>query len=153
MSPRIGIGTVTFMRPGRLILPAALLAWAIVPGCGDGKPYQDTSMTEATVSGVVTAKGTPVTQGGSIGFNASNSGRHVPTRSAPIGPGGRYTLKTYTGDNLVTYEGEIAKKNRGLALRRDYANVQSGENTIDFDIAGGGKSPDIDFSKMPKKRR
>jgi hypothetical protein len=143
------------MRRSTPILPAALLLWAIVPGCGDGKPYHDTSLTEATVSGVVTARGTPVTEGGTISFNPSNSGRHVQTRSAPIGPGGRYTIKTYTGDNQVTYEGEIAKTHRGLALRRDYANVQAGENSIDFDILGDGKNPGIDFSKMPnrKKRR
>jgi hypothetical protein len=147
------MGPLKLMRPGRLILPAALLAGAIVPGCGDGKPYQDTSLTEATVSGVVTAKGAPVTEGGTINFNPSNSGRHVPTRGAPIGPDGRYTIKTYTGDNAVTYEGEIAKKHRGLALKRDYASVQSGENTIDFDIVDGPKNANMDFSKMQKKRR
>jgi hypothetical protein len=141
------------MRPGRLILPAALLAWAIVPGCGDGKPYQDTSTTEVNVSGVVTAQGTPVTEGGTISFNASNAGRKVPTRSAPIGPDGHYTIKTYTGDNVVTYEGEIAKKHRGLALRRDLIGVQAGENTIDLDIMGGGTNSNLDFSKMPKQKR
>lgn len=147
------MGPVKLMRPSTLILPAALLAWAIAPGCGDGKPYQDTSMAEATVSGVVTAQGAPVTEGGTISFNASNSGRHVPTRSATIGSDGRYTIKTYTGDNVVTYEGAIAKKHRGLALRRDFTTVQSGENKIDFDVVGGGQNQGIDFQKMPKQRR
>jgi hypothetical protein len=141
------------MRWSKPFLPAALLVWAIVPGCGDGKPYQDTSLTEATVTGVVTAKGEPVTEGGTINFNPSNSGRHVPTKSAPIGPDGRYKITTYTGDNLVTYEGEIANKHRGLALRRDYANVQAGQNTLDFDIMGGGKDPSVDFSKMTKQKK
>src|SRR3954449_11900073 len=83
----------------------ALLSLAAMPGCGDGKPSVDTSLTEATVSGVVSAKGTPAT-GGQIRFNPSNSGRIVPTRSAEIGPDGRYTIKTFTGGNRVTFDGE-----------------------------------------------
>jgi len=135
------------------LLSAALLACAISPGCGDGKPYHDTSMNEATVTGVVKAQGEPVTTGGTILFNASNSGRIVPTRAATIGPDGRYTIKTYTGVNVVTYEGEIAKKYPGLGLRRDAAEVQSGENSFDFDILNSGKSPTFDLSKMPKTRK
>ncbi len=69
-------------------------------------------------------------------FNPSNSGRIVPSRTAEIGSDGRYTIKTYTGDNRVTYGGELAKKYPGLGLRQDYATVASGENSIDFDVAG-----------------
>jgi hypothetical protein len=141
------------MRWRKEFLAAALLAGAFALGCGDGKPYQDTSLNEATVSGVVTAKGKPVTAGGSIQFNASNSGRIVPTKTAPIGPDGRYTIKTYTGVNVVTYEGEIAGKYPGLGLRRDSAEVKSGANTVDFDIQGEGKFSSIDTSKMPRPRQ
>lgn len=142
------------MRRRASFLSAALLAWVIAPGCGDGKPYQDTSMNEATVSGVVKARGEPVTATGTIMFNASNSGRIVPTRTAPIGPDGRYTIKTYTGVNVVTYEGEIATKYKGLGLRRDGVEVQSGENSIDFDIMENSKkSATFDPSKMPKTRK
>jgi hypothetical protein len=141
------------MRCRAALLSAALLACAISSGCGDGKPYQDTSMNEATVSGVVKAHGEPVTTGGNIQFNGSNSGRIVSTRSAPIGPDGRYTIKVYTGVNVVTYEGEIVKKYPGLGLRRDGAEVQSGENSFDFDIMENSKSPTFDKSKMPKTRK
>jgi hypothetical protein len=151
----------SIVRMGRLsplplrlgYLAASLLAWAIIPGCGDGKPYQDTSLNEATVTGVVKAKGEPVTEGGTILFNASNSARHVPTKSATIGPDGRYTIKTYTGLNLVTYGGAIAKNHPGVGLRRDAAEVESGENTFDFDILGEGKNPNFDSSRMPKSRK
>jgi hypothetical protein len=129
------------------------LSWAAIPGCGDGKPSIDTSLTEATVTGVVTAKGVPVTKG-TISFNPSNSGRIVPTRTAEIGPDGSYTLKTYTGDNLVTYGGDVATKHMGVGLRRDYASVQSGENKFDFDVLGeGGKNPNIDLTKKGGQRR
>ncbi len=134
-------------------LAAALLACALLPGCGDGKPYQDTSLNEATVTGVVRAKGQPVTVGGTILFNPSNSGRQVPTRSAEIGPDGRYTIKTYTGDNLVTYGGEVARKHPGVGMRRDYADVKAGENTIDFDILEAGKNPAFDLMKKARPRR
>src|SRR5262249_19964640 len=93
----------------RLMIPLIL---ATITGCGDGKPYMDPSLTEATVRGTVTAKGEPVTAG-RILFNPSNAGRLVPTKTAEIGPDGHYTIKTYTGDNLVTYEGEVAKKYPG----------------------------------------
>ena len=109
-------------------------------------------MREATVTGVVTAKGVPVSVGGTIVFNPSNSGRIVPSRTAEIGSDGRYTIKTYTGDNQVSYGGELAKKYPGLGLRKDFATVASGENTIDFDLVEGGKKATIDTSRMPKKR-
>ena len=132
-------------RRNAFLLAMTLLGSATLAGCGDGKPYTDTSLTEATVSGVVTAKGEPVTKG-IISFNPANSGRQVGARTAEIGPGGHYTLKTYTGDNLVTYGGEVAEKHRGVGLRRDFATVQGGENTFDFDVLGeGGKKPPVEL--------
>ena len=71
-------------------------SWLPPAGCGDGKPWVDTSLKEATVSGVVSVKGKPA-DGGTILFNPSNSGRIVPSRTAKIGPDGSYTIKTYTG--------------------------------------------------------
>jgi hypothetical protein len=131
----------------------AFLGLATVPGCSDGKPSVDTSLTEATVTGVVTAKGEPVT-GGTILFNPSNSGRIVATRTAEIGPDGSYTIKTYTGDNQVTYGGEVAKKYMGVGLRKDYASVQRGENKIDYDVLGAGRTAgDIDFTKKGQGAR
>jgi hypothetical protein len=138
----------------RAFLAVALLAWAIVPGCGDGKPYQDTSMREATVTGVVTAKGVPVTEGGEILFNGSNSGRIVSEKSAAIGTDGRYTIKAVTGDNRVRFAGkELVQKYPGLGLHQDYASVQAGENTIDFDLLEGGKKATLDTSRMPKQKK
>jgi hypothetical protein len=93
--------------------------------------------------------------GGTIYFNPSNAGRTVATSSAEIGPDGRYTIKTYTGDNAVTYGGELGKKYMGVGLRRDYASVQRGENKLDFDVLGeGSKTLKIDYTKksQPKRR-
>jgi hypothetical protein len=144
---------IVLRRLNAFCLAMTFLSLATVPGCGDGKPSVDTSLTEATVTGVVTVKGVPAT-GGTILFNPSNSGRIVPTRTAEIGPDGRYTIKTYTGDNRVTYGGEIAKKNMGVGLRKDYASVQPGENKFDFDVLGaGGSNPSIDFTKKGPARK
>jgi hypothetical protein len=142
------------LRP-RSAFALILTFWSLsaLPGCGDGKPSVDTSLTEATVTGVVTVNGIPATAG-TIFFNPSNSGRLVPTKSADIGPDGRYTIKTYTGDNRVTYGGEVAAKNTGVGLRKDYANVQSGENKFDFDVLGGGsKIGEIDFAKKAQRKK
>ncbi len=153
MSSLDRIDRLIVKRHNTFLLAIAFLSGAMVLGCGDGKPYTDTSLTEATVSGVVTAKGEPVTAG-TINFNAANSGRIVPTRTAEIGPDGRYTVKTFTGDNLVTYGGELAKKHMGVGLRRDSAAVQSGENTFDFDVLGpGAKTLPVDYSKEKTKRK
>jgi hypothetical protein len=142
------------LRGRNTFLPTMMfLITAGLAGCGDGKPSTDTSLTEATVTGVVKAKGEPVTKG-IISFNPANSGRLVSAKTAEIGPDGHYTLKTYTGDNIVTYGGEVAEKHRGVGLRKDFATVQRGENTFDFDVLGeGGKSSPIDFSKPAKRQK
>jgi hypothetical protein len=132
------------------LVPLAM-SLAIVFGCSDGKPSVDTSLNEATVTGVVSLKGEPV-KGGTIYFNPSNHARHVPTRTAPIGDDGKYTIKTYTGDNQVTFGGDLAKNNMGIGLLREYAAVQSGENEIHFDLSSGGKRADFDVSKKAKPR-
>jgi hypothetical protein len=129
-----------------------LLASSLIAGCGDGKPSIDTSRTEGTVTGTVTVKGQPAT-GGAIQFNPSNSGRIVPTRSAPIGPDGSYTITTYTGGNQVRFDGEVAAKNRGVGLMREYVDVRPGENKVDFDLMGAGaKVGPYDLSKLEKKK-
>jgi hypothetical protein len=131
-----------------------LLCLAILIGCGDGKPSVDTSLTEATVSGVVSVKGKPAT-GGKINFNPANSGRIVGINSADIGPDGSYTVKTLTGDNQVTFSGEVGIKNPGVGLIREFAVVRSGENKVDYDLMGAGQRVGtMDFSKLaPTKKR
>jgi hypothetical protein len=147
------VSMIVVRRRGSFLLVTIILSLATVPGCGDGKPSVDTSRNEATVTGVVSVNGVPAT-GGSIHFNPSNSGRIVPTRSADIGPDGKYTIKTYTGDNQVTYGGEVATKNRGVGLRRDFATVQRGENRYDFDVLGAGsKDPTIDYTKSTQRKK
>jgi hypothetical protein len=139
----------------RPLLVVLALFSAVVSGCTDGKPSVDTSLNEATVTGVVILKGAPV-KGGTILFNPSNHARQVPIRTAPIGDDGKYTIKTYTGDNQVTFGGDLAKNNMGIGLVREYASVQRGENEINFDLSSGGKRVDFDLSKKanprPKKR-
>lgn len=133
----------------------SFLCLLILSGCGDGKPSVDASLTEASVTGLVSVKGKPVT-GGTIRFNPSNSGRIVPHRSAEIGPDGSYSIKTYTGMNRVSFEGAVATQNKGVGLLKNFADVKSGENKIDFDLMGEGtKVGNIDIGKLSpvKKKR
>jgi hypothetical protein len=120
-----------------LLWATALTSPVLVLGCDDGKPYVETSLKEAKVSGTVRVKGKPA-EGGMILFNASNSGRIVATRSAPIGPDGTYTITTYVGGNQVSFDGDVAAKNRGVGLIKEYVDVQPGENKADFDLMGDG---------------
>jgi hypothetical protein len=142
---------IVLRRRVLVVLALTLPGVALVAGCGDGKPSMDTSPTEATVSGVVSVKGVPAT-GGAILFNPSNAGRIVPTRSAPIGPDGTYTIKTLTGTNQVSFEGEVAKKNAGVGLVKDFAEVTSGENKKDFDLMGEGGGKQLQFPADGKRQ-
>jgi hypothetical protein len=119
-----------------------LFVWCATAGCGDGKPWVDKSMNEATVSGVVSVKGKPA-DGGTILFNGNSSGRSVPIRTAEIGPDGSYTIKAFTGVNQVSFDGKIASKNRGVGLVKEACDVASGENEANFDLMGegSGKKP------------
>jgi hypothetical protein len=132
--------------------------WVLIPllwlaGC-DGKPSVDTSQTEATVTGTVRVRGTPA-EGGTILFNPSNSGRLVPTRSAAIGKDGAYTITTLTGGNQVTFGGEVATKNQGVGLAREYVEVKGGENHADFDLLSpnSGKKMPLPIDQLQKKGR
>src|SRR4029077_7509151 len=111
-------------RLRRAIVIFLFLACATA-GCGDGKPWVDKSMTEATVSGIVSVKGKPA-DGGTILFNGNSSGRSVPIRSAEIGPDGSYTIKAFTGVNQVSFDGKIATKNMGVGLVKEACDVSSG---------------------------
>jgi len=142
------------LRPATNSLLAIVIATTLLTqGCGDGKPSTDTSLNEATVTGTVSVRGVPATAG-TILFNPSNSGRIVPTRTAEIQPDGHYTVKTYTGDNQVTFGGEVAKNNMGVGLLREYASVKAGSNEIDFDLMGAGsKQSAIDLAKKGGQRK
>jgi hypothetical protein len=120
-------------------LPITMLLFALSPGCDDGKPSVDTSKREAKVSGIVRVKGKPL-EGGTILFNPSNSERIVEHKTAPIGKDGTYTITTYTGGNVVTFDADSAGKGTGIGLLHEYVDVKPGVDTKkDFDLLGGGE--------------
>jgi hypothetical protein len=125
---------------------------AAVPGCDDGTPPVDSSKTEATVIGVVKVKGVPAA-GGEVVFNPSNRFRLVPARTATIGADGTYRVTTYTGGNEVSFSGEVASKNRGVGLLKQYVDVKSGENRADFDLMGDGAQPSFPIPGKTKGGR
>jgi hypothetical protein len=112
---------------------ASLLAAA---GCGDDHPYVDSSRTEAHVTGVVKLKGKPAAGGGKISFNPSNVERKVASVVAQIGEDGSYSLTTFKGGNVVKFEGPFLKSNPEVALSTRYAELNAGDNVVDFDILG-----------------
>jgi hypothetical protein len=127
----------------RAIVISLFMACATA-GCGDGKPWVDKSLNEATVSGIVSVKGKPA-DGGTILFNGNSSGRSVPIRTAEIGPDGFYTIKAFTGVNQVSFDGKIASMNMGVGLVKEACDVSSGENKADFDLLGEGSGKKLPF--------
>jgi hypothetical protein len=119
----------------------AVAAWAcpwICTGCGNSQqgPLLSASMEEATVTGIVRVRGTPVTNG-RVGFRAANINRpNAPYRETEIGKDGRYTIKALIGDNTVDVTcKELAQpKNRQFIDNNQTIRVSSGENQIDIDI-------------------
>ena len=103
-------------------------------GCGDGAPSVSGSLSEGTVTGLVTLQGKPVSTG-QVKFNPANSSRKdAAQRSASIGPDGRYTLKTLIGDNTaVPVIPNIGRKG-DLRRAQKSITVASGDNSLDIDI-------------------
>jgi hypothetical protein len=118
--------------PRRHLAPFVVILAVLGSGC-DGRPSIDSSTTEATVTGIVMLKGKPATSG-EIFFNPANVDRQVGARSAPIGPDGTYTIKTYTGGIQIGFGGSLVSENPGLFRFKQYYEVQRGENKKDFDL-------------------
>ncbi len=129
-------------------LAAAMLA-ALGQGCS-GTPSVDTSQTEVTVTGVVKVKG-KTAAGGEISFNPSNYLRKVPAFTAAIGQDGSYSIKTYPGENLVTFGGALAKAYPALGMAKKFCTVSRGGHQEDFDLLGADESAGGAKSKLMAK--
>jgi hypothetical protein len=124
----------------RCLAPFVVILAGIGLGC-DGRPPVDSSLNEATVTGTVLIRGKPAT-GGKIQFNPANVDRLVGAREADIGKDGTYTIKTYTGGNLIGFAGSVATENPGLFRYKQYYEVQPGENKKDIDPFSNNQAED-----------
>jgi hypothetical protein len=116
-----------------------------------GTPSVDTSQTEVTVTGVVKVKG-KTAAGGEISFNPSDYLRKVPAFTAPISQDGSYTMKTYPGENLVTFGGDLAKAYPALGVTKKFCIVARGGHQEDFDLLGDEESAEASAkTKMMSK--
>ena len=112
-----------------LALVACGLASAGCEPSGGGRPAVSTSKTEVNVSGTVTVKGQPVT-GGRVIFDASNIDRKdVTPKTAEIGKDGKYSGKTYPGDNGV----QVSVPGQGMTYRQR-REITEGDNTYDIEL-------------------
>jgi hypothetical protein len=129
----------------RRIVPFAVVSSIpclfLAAGCDEGHPPVDSSRTEARVKGIVKIKGKPAEGGGNISFNPSNVERKVVAFTTTVEPDGSYSLKTFTGGNVVKFSGPFLKSEPGLALTSRYCELKSGDNTVDFDLLGEGDKP------------
>ncbi len=117
---------------------AAAILFLTIAGCDaySGAPSVSSSLEEATVKGTIRVRGKPV-DNGRILFRCANIRRpSAKARDVPIAKDGTYTVTTLVGDNIV----EISCKELHTKQNRPYLDnektviVESGENTIDFDI-------------------
>jgi hypothetical protein len=117
-------------------------------GCSD-TPSVESSTTEATVKGTVTARGKPVTEG-ELRFNPTNYQREgVGARTAQIQKDGHYEVKTPIGQNSVSLTGPAIAKDPQLAYGALSFDVKSGENEYNV-VLPAGAVPEAD-SKAAKR--
>jgi hypothetical protein len=114
------------------LVGAALL---VISGCDGGNtgPPATASTEEVEVKGTVTVNGKPVTEG-EVTFDAGNNQRKVGSRTAKIGEGGAYTIKTFVGTNSVTVHGPEIDKDPKLATNGQNIEVKPGENNVPIDV-------------------
>lgn len=111
-------------------------------GC-NGTPSVESSTTEATVKGTVTARGKPVTEG-ELRFNPTNYQREgVGARTAQIQKDGHYEVKTPIGQNSVSLTGPALVKDPQLAYGALSFDVKPGENEYNV-VLPPGATPDSD---------
>ena len=111
-------------------------------GCS-GTPAVESSTTEATVKGTVTARGKLVTDG-EVRFNPTNYQREgVGARTAQIQKDGHYEIKTLVGQNSVSLTGPVIAKDPQLAYGALSFEVKPGENEYNI-VLPAGATPDSD---------
>ena len=110
----------------------SLLSMLVIAGCGSSPPPVETSLSEATVKGVVKVMGSPMTSG-RITFNPSNYKRaDVGTGSAETQPDGHYEVKTLVGQNSISVYGPEIKKHPELGYAAQTLIVKDGENNFNM---------------------
>ncbi len=128
-------------RAASVARAATLAALLGLAGCGgSGAPAVSGSSTEVTVSGTVTYKGKPVTEGEIVFDPANINRRDAPMATAPIGADGAYTIKTLEGENTVSFRTPAISKKDFTAASASYVyEAPAGESTKDFEI--GASNP------------
>jgi hypothetical protein len=119
----------------------ASISLVLIWGCGDSHPAVDTSLSEATVKGVVKLRGKLAEGGGQITFNPSNVDRKVASSVAKIADDGSFSLSSLRGGNVVKFSGPFLKDEPGLALTSRFVELRSGANVVDFDLLGADDKP------------
>ncbi len=114
-------------------LVALVCAFAIV-GCGSGAPYAEASLTEAVVSGRVTAEGKPVTKGQIIFDPANVNRRNERVRTAELRPDGSYEVTTLIGANRVTVAVPLRATKGQYPYNQRTCDVKAGNNTLDIEL-------------------
>ncbi len=124
-----------------LVQASCLLTALVLAGCGSGPPSVESSDEEATVTGKLTFKGKPVTNG-EIAFDPSNYLRKdAAPRRAPLGEDGSYTIKTLVGMNHVLFSIKETAKDPMLQDVSLEFDVKPGENQFDVELPPPGMTP------------
>jgi hypothetical protein len=104
-------------------------------GCGGGGGTAPAPATgeEAPVHGTVTINGA-LAKEGRISFDPATADRPTaPVASTAIGKDGKYTLRTWVGENRVSVDTPETRKDPNLAAPVPF-DVKSGDNTIDVTL-------------------
>jgi hypothetical protein len=114
-------------RLSGLLTTTALFAW----GCGDGAAKPSASLTTAlaTVSGIVTSKGKPVSKG-EVHFDSPSAPPGQASAKSTLDPKGHYSVKAQPGPNRVVVVTPGKKQPEMHAFE-----VKDGENSHDISLS------------------
>lgn len=115
-------------------LGVAAVAAGLLVGYGcDDRPPVTSSSEEATVTGTVTINGKPASKGKVVFDPANYQRKDVSARDAEIGEGGKYTITTLVGSNMVRVDSAEAAK-AGASYASITCDVKPGTNTFDITL-------------------
>jgi hypothetical protein len=124
------------MRHFERLCGLSLAILVVVVGCdgSGGAPPASSSAEQVKVKGKVTHQGKPLAKV-EVRYNPANVNRKTaPTASATTGEDGSYELTTLLGENVISLNSSVARKDVKLTTFNKAVDLKPGDNSGDLDV-------------------